>query len=44
MTRPAIINDIDFAELYRNHIQLASRESKTAQDWDQKAEKMLLLR
>lgn len=41
MTRPAIINDIDFAELYRNHIQLASRESKTAQDWDQKAEKML---
>lgn len=40
MNRPAILHDINFAELYRNHIQLATREPKTAQDWDQKAEKM----
>ncbi|MGR6980871.1 class I SAM-dependent methyltransferase [Testudinibacter sp. P27/CKL/0425] len=36
-----IINDIDFAALYRNHIQLATREPKTAQDWDSKAENLL---
>lgn len=41
MKRPLILNDVNFAELYRNHIQLASRAPKTAQQWDQKAEKML---
>lgn len=34
------INDINFAELYRNHIQLATREPKQPQDWDEKAKKM----
>ncbi len=34
------INEIDFAELYRNHIRLATREPKRAQDWDEKAKKM----
>ena len=34
------IHDIDFAELYRNHIQLATRAPKQPQDWDEKAKKM----
>ncbi|MDO5054287.1 MAG: methyltransferase domain-containing protein [Pasteurella oralis] len=40
MTKPQILWDVNFAELYRNHYQLAAREPKTAQDWDRKAEKM----
>ncbi|TCP95371.1 methyltransferase family protein [Cricetibacter osteomyelitidis] len=36
-----IINNIDFGELYRNHIQLATREPKRPEDWDKKAEQML---
>lgn len=34
------INDINFDELYKNHIQLATREPKQPADWDKKAEKM----
>ncbi|MGQ0286601.1 class I SAM-dependent methyltransferase [Pasteurellaceae bacterium 22721_9_1] len=34
------IHDIDFAQLYRNHIQLATREPKQPSDWDEKAKKM----
>ncbi|WP_439328338.1 class I SAM-dependent methyltransferase [Lonepinella sp. BR2357] len=34
------IHDINFAELYQNHIQLATREPKQPQDWDRKAEQM----
>lgn len=34
------INDINFAKLYKNHIQQATREPKQPQDWDQKAQKM----
>ncbi|MDR1529679.1 MAG: class I SAM-dependent methyltransferase [Burkholderiales bacterium] len=35
-----IIDDIDFAELYRSHIGQASRRSKPAEDWDKRAEDM----
>ena len=34
------INDIDFSTLYKNHIQLATREPKQPADWDKKAEQM----
>ncbi|WP_386688681.1 class I SAM-dependent methyltransferase [Lonepinella sp. MS14437] len=34
------IHDINFAELYKNHVQLATREPKQPQDWDRKAEQM----
>ncbi|MDO4627472.1 MAG: methyltransferase domain-containing protein [Pasteurellaceae bacterium] len=34
------LNEIDFAQLYRNHFQLANRQPKQPQDWDQKALKM----
>ncbi|WP_439291386.1 class I SAM-dependent methyltransferase [Lonepinella koalarum] len=34
------INDINFSELYKNHIQVATREPKQPQDWDRKAEQM----
>ena len=41
MTDQTTINDIDFAQLYRNHIQQATREPKTSQDWDKKALTMM---
>ncbi|MDU8925392.1 class I SAM-dependent methyltransferase [Pasteurellaceae bacterium LIM206] len=34
------IYDIDFAQLYKKHVQQATREPKLPRDWDQKAEKM----
>ncbi|KAE9525706.1 class I SAM-dependent methyltransferase [Testudinibacter aquarius] len=40
MKYPNTIHDIDFAELYRQHLRQATRAPKSAQDWDQKAEKM----
>ncbi|HDR0619728.1 class I SAM-dependent methyltransferase [Pasteurella multocida] len=40
MNKQQTLRDVDFAELYRNHYQMAAREPKTAQDWDRKAEKM----
>ena len=35
-----IIDDIDFAAMYRTHIRLASRQQKPAEDWDKRAEDM----
>ena len=35
-----IIDDIDFAEMYRTHITLASRRPKPPEDWDKRAEDM----
>lgn len=35
-----IINDIDFATLYKNHMAKAGRVTKPASSWDAKAEKM----
>ncbi|VEI58533.1 methyltransferase type 11 family protein [Pasteurella multocida] len=40
MNKTETLWDVNFAELYRNHYQLASRDPKTAKDWDRKAEKM----
>ncbi|WP_424411566.1 methyltransferase domain-containing protein [Pasteurella sp. PK-2025] len=40
MKKQETLQDVDFAQLYRNHFQLASRQPKTAQDWDEKAAKM----
>lgn len=34
-----LIDDIDFAQLYRNHVALTSRKSKLPNHWDQRAEK-----
>lgn len=35
-----IINDIDFSELYLNHMAKAGRVTKPASNWDSRAEKM----
>lgn len=35
-----LIDEIDFAALYRQQIGLSSRTAKTAADWDKRAEKM----
>lgn len=34
-----LIDDIDFVQLYRNHVALTSRKSKPAKHWDARAEK-----
>lgn len=34
-----LIDDIDFAQLYRNHVALTSRKSKSARHWDGRAER-----
>src|SRR5690625_3759396 len=35
-----IIDDVDFAEMYRRHMQLSDRPSKPASDWDARAKKL----
>ncbi len=35
-----LIDDIDFAHLYQQQLQLAGRTEKTPDHWDAKAEKM----
>lgn len=34
-----LINDIDFADLYRKQLQLANRTEKKPEHWDKRAEK-----
>lgn len=40
MSNSKTIFDIDFAELYRNHVAQAIRQPKTSDDWDKKAHNM----
>ena len=35
-----LIDDIDFADLYRKQLQLANRTEKKPEHWDKRAEKM----
>lgn len=35
-----IINDVDFAAMYRRHVKLSGRRSRSADDWDERAKSL----